>query len=58
MTAPAIPFVTEDTEVTEKASRRTSTAEYKRKIVKGAGPAGAPGKLARCFGARGCTRPT
>jgi transposase-like protein len=34
MTASAIPFVTEDTEVTEKASRRTFTAEYKRKIVK------------------------
>jgi transposase len=34
MTTSAIPFVTEETEVTEKASRRSFTVEYKRKIVK------------------------
>jgi transposase len=45
MTASAIPFVTEDTEVTEKARRRSFTAEYKRKIVKEAHACRASGEI-------------
>jgi transposase len=45
MTALAIPFVTEETEVTEKAKRRTFTVEYKRKIVKEAEACRASGEI-------------
>jgi transposase len=45
MTASAIPFVTEDTEVTEKARRRSFTVEYKRRIVKEAEACKASGEI-------------
>jgi transposase-like protein len=45
MTASAIPFVTEETEVTEKARRRSFTVEYKRRIVKEAAACKATGEI-------------
>ena len=45
MTATAITSLGEVTEVTEKAKRRTFTAEYKRRIVKEADACKAPGEI-------------
>jgi transposase len=45
MTATAITSLGEDTEVTEKAKRRTFPVEYKRKIVKEADACKAPGEI-------------
>jgi len=45
MTATAITSLGEDTEVTEKAKRRSFTVEYKRRIVKETDACKAPGEI-------------
>jgi transposase len=45
MTATAITSLGEDTEVTEKARRRSFTVEYKRRIVKETDACKAPGEI-------------
>ena len=45
MSASAIPFLGENTEVTEKAKRRSFTVEYKRRIVKETDACKAPGEI-------------
>ena len=54
MTATAITSLGEDTEVTEKAKRRSFTVEYKRRIGKEPTPARRRSTLEFCVGARGC----
>ena len=56
MTATAITSLGEDTEVTEKAKRRSFTVEDKRSIVKETDACKAPVEIGLCFGEVGPPR--
>ena len=57
MLAAEVRSSTQETEVTEKAQRRTFTAEYKRRIVKEADtPASTRARLGSYCGEKACIR--